>query len=55
MVFTAFYDDIYLAFDDEAVAPIVVISCFLMDIAFIKPKNFKYACHSYMRGDNLDY
>ena len=41
---TYFYDDIYFALDYPWVAPVCVGICLLLDIAFIKPKNFKYVC-----------
>ena len=31
----------------DYLGPLVIAICLIMDIAFIKPKNFKYACKSY--------
>ena len=48
---TSFHYDILWAIDNAWVVEICVGVCLLLDIAFIKPKNFKYACKSYTNTD----
>ena len=38
----------------DYLGPGVIAICLMMDIAFIKPKNFKYAYKSYLENDNDD-
>ena len=43
-----------MALDDPWIVPMIVVICLFMDIAFIKPKNFKYAYKSYLKHDHHD-
>ena len=50
---TVLGNDIYEALNGNFfVAPLIVGICLLLDIAFIKPKNLKYACASYRDHDS---
>ena len=45
--------NIYLAFNGNFwIAPLIVGICLILDIAFIKPKNLKYACVSYRETEH---
>ena len=46
--------DIEIALDSPWIAPVLVCICAALDVAFIKPKNMKYACKSYTSTDNYE-
>ena len=43
--------DIYSALGAYWIVPLIVGIFLIMDIAFIKPKNLKYACKSYLKDE----